>query len=174
MSISGRGGRYGAGMGVGHSANQLMTAYYTCLKQDRRERGGLPMSRESLLKHDGPLQAETPVSVGEQLGSYRIEQKIGHGGMSTVYRQRVERGHRGSRRSNRRYDAASPRMGRRRCGPRRVIFWWSRRALPDPGSARPRRGRRRPCSRKAAWSIRGVKCHSDRRPPCRREWSAHR
>src|ERR1700722_18637453 len=37
--------------------------------------------RESLLKHDGPLQAETPVGVDEQLGHDRIEQKIGPGGM---------------------------------------------------------------------------------------------
>src|ERR1700693_1589951 len=39
--------------------------------------------RESLLKHDGPLQAETPASVGEQVGPYRIEQKMGQGGMAT-------------------------------------------------------------------------------------------
>ena len=37
--------------------------------------------RESLLKHGGP---EIPVSVGEQLGPYRIEQKIGQGGMATA------------------------------------------------------------------------------------------
>src|ERR1700722_11410698 len=42
--------------------------------------------RESLLKHDGPLQVETPVSVGAQLGPYRIDRKIGQGGMGTVYR----------------------------------------------------------------------------------------
>jgi tetratricopeptide (TPR) repeat protein/predicted Ser/Thr protein kinase len=40
--------------------------------------------RESLLKHDGGLQAETPVHVDEQLGPDRIEQKVGPAGMATA------------------------------------------------------------------------------------------
>jgi tetratricopeptide (TPR) repeat protein/predicted Ser/Thr protein kinase len=40
--------------------------------------------RESLLQHDGPLQAEIPFSDGEQLGPFRIEQKIGAGGLATA------------------------------------------------------------------------------------------
>jgi eukaryotic-like serine/threonine-protein kinase len=42
--------------------------------------------RKSLLKHAAPLPPQTPVSVGGQLGPYRIEQKIGQGGMGIVYR----------------------------------------------------------------------------------------
>jgi tetratricopeptide (TPR) repeat protein/predicted Ser/Thr protein kinase len=47
--------------------------------------------RESLLTHDGSLQAETPVIVGQQLGPYRIEQEIGQGGMGQVFRARDTR-----------------------------------------------------------------------------------
>src|SRR6202050_2648370 len=38
------------------------------------------LGRESFFKGDGTLPTETSVSVVEQLGPYRIEQKIGQGG----------------------------------------------------------------------------------------------
>ena len=71
-----------------------------------RRKGGAPQEdtaflsrpawegRESLLKHTGPLQTETSVSVGEQLGPYRIEEKIGQGGMGQVFRALDTRLHR--------------------------------------------------------------------------------
>jgi tRNA A-37 threonylcarbamoyl transferase component Bud32/tetratricopeptide (TPR) repeat protein len=60
------------------------------VKGDALQEGGAFLDRpawegrESLLKHDGPLQTETPVSIGEQLGPYQIEQKMGHGSMATA------------------------------------------------------------------------------------------
>jgi len=40
---------------------------------------------ESLLKNDAPSQAETPASVGEQVGPYSLLERIGQGGMGEVW-----------------------------------------------------------------------------------------
>ncbi len=67
---------------------------------DAPQEGGAFLSRpawddlKSLLKQDGSLQTQTSVTVGEQLGPYRIEQEIGQGGMGQVFRALDTRLHR--------------------------------------------------------------------------------